>query len=128
MTIKFGFTDEFVNSQYAPLVALSALYQQNQVLRPLEQVQTQARAGDFSLSDKLIQVLLSILAGCETLSEVNPKLRSETGLASVWGWGRILDQCTLSRTLDGLSQKQIDQLRLATTQIWHSFSQTCRHN
>lgn len=128
MVTEFGFTDEHSNTQYAPLAALSVLYQQNQVFRPLEQVQKLTKERDFGLNSKLLQVLLSILAGCETLSEVNPKLSSETGLASLWGWERFADQSTLSRTLDQLSLKQIDQLRQATTQTWRSFSRTHRHN
>ncbi len=77
MTLEFGFTNELVNTQYEPLAALSVLYQQNQAFRPLKQVQVLAKERDFCLSDKLIQVLFSIRTGCETLSEVNPKLRSE---------------------------------------------------
>jgi hypothetical protein len=128
MTIEFGLTDRSTNTEYAPLVALSAHYQQKQGLRPLEKVENLAKERDFTLTDKLIQILMSILAGCKTISEVNPKLRSEVGLASVWGWKGIADQSSLSRTLDGLTLTQIEQLRMATTQIWRSFSQIYQHN
>jgi len=128
MTIQIDLTEELVNTQFAPLVALSVLYQEKNLFQPLQQIAIHTKERNFSLSDKLIQVVLSILAGCETLSEVNPKLGSEIGLASVWGWERIADQSTLSRTLDQLSLEQIDQLRLATNRIWRSFSQTWRHN
>jgi hypothetical protein len=69
-----------------------------------------------------------MITGCETLSEVNFTLRQEQELARVWGGEQIADQSTLSRTLDQLSLAQIDELRAATTQIWHSFSQITRHN
>jgi hypothetical protein len=128
MAIEFGLTNECINTQYAPLAALSVLYQQKQVLHPLQQIPNLAKQRDFSLADKLIQVLLSMLAGCETLSEVNLKLRSESQLAEVWGWRQVADQSSLSRTLDQLSLEQIDQLRQATTQIWRSISRACRHN
>jgi hypothetical protein len=128
MTIEFDLCDEGVNTQYAPLVALSAHYQSNQVLLPLQNVSSLTKQRDFSLIDKLIQVLLSMLAGCETLSEINSKLRSEVGLAQLWCWPALADQSTLSRTLDQLSLIQIDQLRLATSQIWRSFSQINHHN
>lgn len=128
MEIEFGLTKEGINTQYAPLVALSVLYQQNQYLSILQQIPNLAKKRDFSLADKLMQILLSMLAGCETLSEVNIKLRSEIGLAQVWGWGCIADQSTLSRSLDQLSLKQIDALRETSTQIWRSHSQTYGHN
>ncbi len=91
MTIEFGLTDELVNTQYAPLAALSAHYQQNLTLKPLEEFQIPIKKRDFSPSDKLAQVLLSILAGCETLSEVNIRLNPEVGLANVWQWERFAD-------------------------------------
>jgi hypothetical protein len=128
MTIQFGLTDELVNTQYAPLVALSSYYRQHQTLKALEQISSHTKERDFQLSDKLIQILLSILAGCETLSEVNSKLKFEHGLARVWGWERIADQSTLSRTLDQLSLKQMDELQLAVTQIWRAIGQTGQHN
>ena len=128
MTIEFGLTDESVNTQYAPLAALSAHYQQNLTLKPLREVQIPIKARDFSPSDKLIQVLLSILSGCETLSEVNMRLKSELGLVKIWQWDRFADQSCLSRTLDALTLKQIDQLRSATTYIWRSHSRTTYHD
>lgn len=128
MTIQFGLTNELVNTEYAPLVVLCAYYQQQNLFKGLENVSHHNKEREYRLADKLIQVLVSILAGCETLSEVNPKLTGERGLAGVWGWERIADQSTLSRTLDELSQKQIDELHLALQHIWRSFSHTLRHN
>jgi hypothetical protein len=78
---------------------------------------------DFDLYSKLRQVLLSILAGCETLSEVNPHLRQEQVLADVLGMPRLADQSSLSRTLDALTLKNIDELRTSIGQIWHPQSQ-----
>lgn len=115
MRLEFGFTNELVNTQYAPLAALMAHYQQNQVLQPLTQVQIPMKAVDFTPDDKLLQVLLSILAGCETLSEVNLKLKPEQKLAQLWQWERFADQSNLSRTLNGLTLMNIEQLRTATS-------------
>jgi hypothetical protein len=128
MTITFGFTDELTNTRYAPLAALSVRYQQQQLLGPLAQLQIPMKIREFSPADKLIQVLLSILAGCETLSEVNTTLKTEPGLAALWGWGRFADQASLSRQLDALTLAQIGQLRHATTAIWTAHSQAQRHD
>jgi hypothetical protein len=88
MSIEFGLTKGPVNTQYAPLAALSAHYQQNQTLKPLQEVQIPFKERDFKASGKLIRVLLSILVGCETLSEVNIRLKSERDLAKVRHWER----------------------------------------
>ena len=123
MKIEIGMTDNLANTQFAPLVALSAHYHQNGYLKPLTGVKIPMRRRDFSAADKLIQILTSMLAGCKTLSEVNPRLRSEIGLAKLWGWERIADQSSLSRTLDALTQKNIEQLRESVTQIRRQHSQ-----
>ena len=128
MTIAFGFTDELTNTRYAPLAALSAHYQQQQVLEPLSRMQIPMKIREFSPADKLMQVVLSILAGCETLSEVNSILKAEPGLAALWGWERFADQSSLSRQLDALTLMQIDQLRYGTTAIWAAHSQTQAHD
>jgi hypothetical protein len=128
MTIKVEFTGEYCNTRYAPLAVLSAHYQQKQVLEPLRTVTISQKKRDYQAFDKLCQVLLSILSGCMTLNEVNSKLRSEVGLAQIWSMKRIADQSTLSRTLDTLSLKQIEELRLAVTQIWREIGRTPSHN
>lgn len=128
MTLEFGRTDELVNTQYAPLAALLAHYQQNQVFKPLSKVRLVMKSRDFTPYDKLEQVVVSILAGCRTLSEVNQKLRQEQLLARVGGWIRFVDQSGLSRTLDALTLMNIDQLRQAHTRIWHRHSQIRDHD
>ena len=122
MNLKIGFTEELTNTQFAPLAVIFALYQQNNRLEPLKNVLLEMRSRDFTPTDKLLQVLISILAGCKTLSEVNSRLKSETKLACALGWERFADQSNLSRTLDELSQKQIVSLRESTTQIWRARS------
>ena len=129
MNIEFGLTDDnLVNTKYAPLAALAVHYQRNLTLEPLEGVQIPMKERDFSPADKLTQVLLSILSGCVTLSEVNVKLREEHDLARVWRWERFADQSSLSRTLDALTLKQIDELRGAVTLIWRNTGQTLQHD
>lgn len=128
MTLEFGQTDELVNTQYAPLAVLLAHYQQNQVFSPLHEVRIAMKTRDFTPYDKLEQVAVSILAGCQTLSEVNQKLKPEQGLALAGGWSRFADQSGLSRTLDALTLMNIKQLRRAETQIWRTRSQAINHD
>jgi hypothetical protein len=122
MDIKIGFTDELTNTSYAPLAVLFALYQHNFLFQPLETVQIPMRKRDFEPHEKLIQVLLSIMAGCETLSEFNPKLKHEQVFAKILDKLRLSDQSSLSRTLDALTLKQIDELRVSIGQIWRPLS------
>ena len=123
MDIKIGFTKELTNTSYAPLAALFAHYQRNNLLEPLQQVKIPMQKRDFAPQSKLKQVLISILAGCETLSVVNSRIKQEHVLAQILGLPRLADQSSLSRTLDALTQKNIDELRLSTGQIWLPLSQ-----
>lgn len=128
MSIEIGFTDEFTNTQYAPLAVLCAHYQTNQLLEPLHQVPIPQKTRVFSPGDKLIQVLLSILAGCGPLYEFNERLKPETGLAALWGLAVFSDQSNLSRMLDALSLKQIGSLQEKIRLIGRRISRIPHHD
>ncbi len=123
-----GTIEANINTHYAPLALLSAHYQENQTLKALEIVDVAMKTVRYSPTSKLKQVFLSILAGCEYLSEVNCRLNSEHALAQIWQLERFTDQSMLSRTLDGLSQMNIEQLRAAETAIWQESGQAMRHD
>ena len=123
MTIQFDLVNDKFNTQYAPLGLLLALYKQKQVLQPLENVTTTAKVIDFSITDKLQQILTSILAGCDTISEVNTQLKGDP-LANAGGWIRFADQSTLSLALDSLTLMNIDEIRRATNQIRETHGET----
>lgn len=128
MTITFDLTPELVNTQFAPVAALSAYYQVQQVLKPLERVNIPMKQIDFSPTEKLIQVFLSILTGCEYLSVVNTRLRPERALAQVWRTDSFAHQATLSETLDGLTLTNLRQLEEAIEQICQPCSRTRHHD
>jgi len=123
MNLEIDFTPELTNTRFAPLAVLLALYQDQKLLEPLQQVLIPMRNRYFKPAEKLIQILVSILAGCKTLSEVTTTLRPEKSLASLLDSDHFADQSSLSRTLDELTLKNIDELRTSTAQIWKSHSQ-----
>lgn len=61
------------------MAALMAYY----VLESLQSVTSAAQEGDFTLAEKLEQVVWSILTGCQYISVINTKLRPERILAQV---------------------------------------------
>jgi hypothetical protein len=145
MVIEFCLTSDLsenlFDTAYAPLAALWMHWQQKETLKPLEEVEMSMKSVVFSPTSKLQQVLLSILSGCEHLSEVNTRLRPDRALAQVCGLKQFAEQSTLSRTLDALSLKQMEthaenelslkqsaQLRAAVTAIWRQCSYTLGHD
>ena len=95
MPFKFKLTKKSVNTQFGPVAALLAHYQQEQVLEPLKNVVPAIKKSDFSLDSQLTQMLLSILTGCEYLSQVNTRLRSERKLAQVYRINQFAHVSTL---------------------------------
>ena len=54
--------------------------------------------------------------------------KHEMALAQACGWPRFADQSNLSRSMDALTQMNIEQLRAAVSQIWYPHSQTIKHD
>lgn len=128
MSIKFDVTEELVNTQFGPVAALAAYYESQKALEPLQIVTPAVEKSDFPLANQLTQVWLSILTGCEYVSVVNTKLRPERKLAQVYRIDRFAHQATLSRTLDGLSLTNLDELEQAVRAISHQCSRTRCHD
>jgi len=126
--IKFGLTEEGWNTQLAPVAALSAYYRIHQVLKPLETVTIEMKTIDYSPTNKLGQVFISILAGCEYVSLINTRLRPERKLAQVWGNEHFAHQSTLSETLDALTLTNLAQLEAAVRHISGRCGRTRGHD
>jgi hypothetical protein len=128
MLLGYGLTTELTNTQFAPVAALSAYYEAENVLKPLRNVNSSNDQGEFALANKLTQLILSILTGCEFISVVNTKLRTERQLAQVNRIASFADQSTLARTLNGLTQMNLVELEAAVRQISQGSSRTLQHD
>lgn len=128
MALKFKLTKKSVNTQFGPVAALLAYYQQQGVLEPLKEVVPVIKKSDFPLNSQLTQILLSLLTGCEYLSQVNTRLRPERKLAQVYRIDQFAHASTLSRSLDGLSQANLTELEGAGQAICLPCSRTHRHD
>lgn len=128
MEIEFGLTSGPFNTKYAPIAAFALRFQQQGILQPLAWVQSQTGKPDFSIADKLTQILVSMLAGCAYISEVNSRLRSEVELAHAWGFERYLEQSSLALALNQLNRTHLGQLEQAVGAIWRRHSWALRHD
>lgn len=73
-------------------------------------------------------MLVSILAGCRAIRQVNTRLCPDLALARAWGRSQFADQSTLARTLDSFTSQQIGQLRQASATLFVREGQTLRHS
>lgn len=116
------------NTKFAPLAALGQCFRQDGTLKYFDQVTSETGQADFSPATKLIQVLSSMLAGCEYLCEVNGSLRSERLLARTWGFERYLEQSSLASGLNQLSRTNLAQLEQVSRSIWRLHSRSLAHD
>jgi len=128
MLPEIGLTDGPFNTKFAPLAALGWQFGRDGTLQTFEKVTCEAGKPDFLPSTKLIQVLCSILAGCEYISEVNSRLLTETELAHAWGFARYLEQSCLASGLNQLSRMNLTQLEQVSQALWRSHSRSWQHD
>lgn len=116
-------------SCFVPLAVVGYCLTQSGFLKPLwSELELEMRTYDHSLSDKLQDVVVTIMAGCRSLAQVNTLLRPELSLAQAWQRSRFADQSNLSRTLDRLQTEQINQLRAGHLKLLQHHSQLCNHD
>ncbi len=128
MSPEIGLTDEPFNTKFAPLAALGWQIWQDGTLQTFAKVTCETGKPDFLPSTKLLQVLCSILAGCEYISEVNSRLLTEADLARAWGFERYLEQSSLASCLNRLSRMNLTQLEQVSQSLWRSHSRSLHHD
>jgi len=117
------------NTSYAPLGVLGYCLTRTAFLQPvLAPVQLPLKTVQHTPADKLLDVLVSILAGCRAITQVNTRLRPDLVLARAWGRSRFADQSTLARTLDCFTEMQLIQLRQGSETLFRRESRTCQHH
>jgi hypothetical protein len=116
------------DTNFAPLGVLGYCLTRTAFLQPLlENVQLPLKAVQHTPANKLLDVLVSILAGCRAITQVNTRLRPDLALARAWGRARFADQSTLARTLDRFTDAQLVQLRQGSETLFRRESRTFQH-
>jgi hypothetical protein len=82
----------------------------------------------YTPTDKLLDILIAILAGCGNLAQVNPRLRPELALAKAWQRPVFAEQSSLSRLLDALEAEHIEQLQSVNLNLLKQHSQLRQHD
>lgn len=115
-------------THFAPLGVLGYCLTRTHFLEPvLKNVRLPLKTVAHSPASKLLDVLVSILAGCRAIRQVNTRWRPDLALAQAWGRQRFAEQATLARTLDCFTAEQITQLRQGTESLFRRESRTLRH-
>jgi hypothetical protein len=118
-----------METAYAPLGALGYCLMRSHFLDALWQALTlPMKTVDHRPQDKLADVLVSLLAGCRAIAQINSRLRPDLALAQAWGRQQFADQATITRTLDAFDGVQLDQLRAGSEALLRRESLSLRHD
>jgi hypothetical protein len=96
-------------------------------LRPLAGVELKIKTVTHEPAQKLQDVLVSILANCSSIKQVDLRIRPDVVLAQAWGREQFAQQSTLADTLDAFTAHSVEQLRQATQAIYQQYGRVWRH-
>jgi len=114
---------------FVPLGVLGYCLTRTNFLGPVfSELELQIKKIDHEANDKVLDVLVSILAGCRAIYQVDTRLRPDLALAQAWGRGQFASQSNLARTLAAFDEERVGQLRQGSEALFRRESQTLRHN
>lgn len=116
-------------TQFAPLVALGSYVRSIDLLSPLySRVVFKQPTHTEAPVMALIDLWVSILAGCRSVRQINTRTRPDLTLAHGWGREQFAEQSTVARVLDCCQAEQVSQLRAGANSLFHWVGQTPQHN
>jgi hypothetical protein len=116
-------------TSFAPLGVLGYCLTRTEFLAPVwAELDLPLKTVDHAPQAKLLDLLVSILAGCRAVAQVNTRLRPDIALARAWGRECFADQSTLARTLDAFSSTEVIQLRHGSASLFRRESRVLRHD
>lgn len=122
-------TDMPNETGFAPLGVLGYCLTRTQFLAPVwAELELSLKTVDHPPPAKLLDLVVSILAGCRAVSQVDTRLRPDIALARAWGRERFADQSNLARTLDIFTAAQVAQLRRGSEALFRREGHVLRHD
>jgi hypothetical protein len=93
-----------------------------------ERVKIRQKVIHHTPAQKLLDCLISILAGGRGLVEVNKRVRSDRAVQRAFGRDGCAEQSVISDTLDAASPENVQQMQAAMAEIYQQHSAGYRHN
>ena len=117
---------KWVVTPQAPLCALGEVLRARKVFQPLhDTVNIEQKTVVYRPSDKLVFVVLGMLSGAETVSEIQTQVRPDRGLLGAFGYQRCADASVIQQTLDASSEATVASLEAALAKV--RLEQSQRH-
>lgn len=91
-------------------------------------VQIKQKTVKDSPQDKLLDILLTLLCGAQSLVQLNTLLRADPALQQAAGRERCCEQSVAQQTLDAATAQNVEQMQQVLTTLLHRHSQVTRHS
>ena len=109
---------KWVVTPQAPLCALGEVLRIREVFQPLhDTVSIPQKTVVYRPTDKLVFVVLGMLSGAETVSEIQSKVRPDRGLLAAFGYSRCADASVIQQTLDASTEATVASLEAALSEV-----------
>lgn len=129
MTISITLEPQNGQTRFVPLAVYGYCLTRSHFLEPVWQtIDFDTKVYVHQPREKLQDILVSILAGNQSIGQINSHLRPDLALASAWGRQRFAEQSTLARLLDRLTDTQLDRLRQGIQSLFRAHAQTMEHD
>jgi hypothetical protein len=116
-------------SPRATLVALGLKVRQLGILHLMaERVRIAQKTVKYRPTDKLVDGLITILAGARGLVEANKRVRPDGALQRAFGRQGCAEQSVISETLNACTAENVQQMQQATAAIYQQHSAGYRHD
>lgn len=115
-------------SPHASLAALVAQMRRRGIFDLLRVgVQLDQKTVKDSPQDKLLDILLSLLCGAQSLVQLNTELRADPALQRAAGRSRCCEQSVAQQTLDAATAQNVAELQQVHTTLLRRYSQLAQH-
>lgn len=116
-------------SNFVPLGVLGYCLTRTEFLAPVfANLQLDIKTVEHAPAEKLVDLLVNILTGCRSISQINTRLRPDLALARAWKRERFAEQSSLARTLNAFTPVQLEQLRKGSESLFRRESRALRHD
>ncbi len=116
------------DTHYAPLAVLGYCLTRADFLAPLRQVNLNMKTVHHAPAEKLQDVVVSILANCTSIKQIDLRIRPDRVLAEAWGREQFAQQATLADTLNAFTARSVNELREATQMLYRQHGHILRHD
>ena len=129
MAVSIILEDLPTHTQYVPLAVLGYCFTHSGFLDPVwNMIDWTMKTRDHTPTQKLQDMLVSIMAGNTSVAQINTRLRPDLTLAAAWQRQQFADQSGIATVLNSLTLEQIQQLRQGSQGLFRRYSQTMLHD